>query len=942
MNMFRLLVLQLMLCVGVPLFAQVESDIAKARKASSAAYSAALGRHQSDETVALLRVDIVRLNGEMRAAQEASGLTSDSSPDERTAIFKKLKSDDAYKKVVAERDDAQRKLNEHLAGLDPEYKAAMAALDKAVPQSAQKKRLPKTQTKLEPDSGRSVYQEHTPVIEKATTLWFQYPAKSWLEALPIGNGSFGAMTFGGLTKDVVQFNHDTLWTPPNLPEEIFDRAYPDKREEVEKIRKLIFEGKAREAHEVVRNDLLEKYDVGSYQPFGELLFDYSFGDPLKKSDVSKYHRQLDLETGVSMTTFEINGTTYVREVFVAHDSDVIVVRMRATGGGTFSADMSYFRPAHYEHQKPEVTSSGKNLISLSGKAHGEDETDYATSYQSLAVATSKGGEVNSEDGVLTVRDATEMTVYLSGVTNYNPENPFKPLGSDLHEECLALLKAASGRGAEQVKADSVNAHHEIFGRVDIVLGTDLKNDMSLDARVRASRELTEQEHDPLLTMQLFHMGRYLLMTSSRPGSMAANLRGIWNSELRPSWNSDYHHDINVQMSYWAAEVTNMTECHRPLFDLLKMAKPRGERVASEMFGARGVFLPLLHGIYMTAYPPTPPAAMWAMGGPWNATHIMEHYRFAGDKEYLRDVSYDLLKDYVLFCLDWLVEDPRTGKLVGGPDYSPETAFSTRPDGQKGDGWGLEDMGCAMDQQIIWQVFTDYLEASAILGIEDSVAEEVRTAMPRLAQTRIGADGTIMEWSEDYGSSEPDHRHISHMWGFYPGNQYHVDNAPKMLEAGKKTLDIRTDTERAGKKVSWSNLYYINFYARFGMGDQSLYWINNLNRIRGFNMNLMGSQGQVQDCNYGYPSGIAEMLLQSHTGEIKLLPALPSAWADGSVRGLIARGGFEISMKWEDGKLVDASILSKSDNTCSLRYKDKVILVNLKKGEAVRLNGQLSL
>lgn len=308
-----------------------------------------------------------------------------------------------------------------------------------------------------------------------------------------------------------------------------------------------------------------------------------------------------------------------------------------------------------------------------------------------------------------------MTVLLCGATNYNIEDPFKPLALNLRQKCQETLAAFDSKGWKKSLEESSQAHKDIFNRVAIRLGPEQKNDMPIDERVRRSRALPEGEFDHYLTGQIFQMGRHLLIASSRPGSLWVNLRGIWNSELRPTWNSDYHHDINVEMSYWSAEVTNMSECHIPLFDSLKILGKRGRRVASEMFGCRGVFVALCHGGYLTAYPPMPPRSLWAMGGPWDATHIMEHYRFGGDKEYLKSQGYSIMKDYVLFCLDWLVEDPRTGKLVGGPDYSPETAYAITEEDKKNKHWGHEDMGCAMDQQIIWQLFTDFLEASDLLG-----------------------------------------------------------------------------------------------------------------------------------------------------------------------------------------------------------------------------------
>ncbi|MBT3192447.1 MAG: glycoside hydrolase family 95 protein [Verrucomicrobia bacterium] len=793
-------------------------------------------------------------------------------------------------------------------------------------------KYPSTQTKLPGNPGRYVFEKHAPAIEKPTTLWFLYPAQSWLEALPIGNGAFGAMTFGGLTKDVVQFNHDTLWTPPDLSPDIINNRYPDKSGVINRVRKLIFQQKAHEAHEVVREELLHRYDVGSYQPFGELLFDYDFGVEPKKGSIKEYQRRLDMRTGISFTSFTIGDTRYERQVFVSNKRDVIGIRMAATGPGTFSANMTFSRPAYFDHQKIAIESCAPNQIAMSGVAHGKKITPYSTRYEAVAQASVSSGSVTSQDGALHVKDSRDMTVWLSGVTSYNSADPFKPLDTDLRGGCRKLVTASNKAGWEQTQVDAVKAHQAIFERVDLRLGEAQPNDVPTNERVMRSKDLPEGEHDPYLTTQLFHMGRYLLICSSRPGSLWVNLRGIWNSELRPTWNSDYHHDINIEMSYWSAEVTNMSECHVPLFDSLRLLRRRGQRVASEMFGNRGVFVPLCHGGYLTAYPPTPPQSMWAMGGAWDATHVMEHYRFGGDKEYLKNEGYEIIKDHTLFCLDWLVTDPRTGKLVGGPDYSPETAFARTAEDKQNRRWGHEDMGCAMDQQIIWQLFTDFLQASKILGYSDELTREVEDKRSRLAETRVGADGTIMEWSEDVISSEPDHRHISHLWAYFPGNQFHINNAPDMLEAAKKTLAIRTDSERGGKRVTWSNIYYVYYFARFAMPEKALDWINNLNRIRGFNRNLMGSQGQVQDCNYAYPGAVAEMLLQSHTGEIVLLPALPKAWTEGEVSGLVTRGGFEVSIRWKDGKLTGGSILSKRGEPCVVRYKDKRVKMNLKKGE----------
>ena len=918
----------------------------EARNKSEAAYRVSKEQFKMDAGYKKLAEVLRGYNQQFQKMQKDGGIKGGLPQAERRKILKALESKKAYKEVVKQRKEQDEKIREYLQSIDPKYKVIHAEYLKIyLPYYEKIKKRPKTTTMLkEAHPGRFVFAPYKPNFEKATTLWFQYPALSWLEAMPLGNGGFGCMDFGGLTKDVIQFNHDTLWSPPSLDPAKTNNGYPNKEKEINQVRQLIFEGKAPEAHDVIAKKVQTKYDVGSYQPFAELHFDYDFGFKLEKGSVKKYSRSLDMETGVATTYFEIGETKYERQVFVVNDKDVIGIRMRAIGGAKFSAKMNLFRPHYFDHQIPEIESCGPNSISISGKAHGYDESKYSTSYEGIAQVKVADGSSQSKNGILSVTNTSDMTVWISGTTNYNVADPFTPLAEDLRKKSQNLLKDVNARAWDTAFKGAVKAHNDIFGRVDIRLGAEQKNDMPLDVRIRAAKELGENEFDHYFISQMFQMGRYLLITSSRPGSMWVNLRGIWSSDLKAAWNSDYHHDINIEMSYWSAEVTNMSECHRPLFDSLKYLRPRGQRVAKEMFGSRGVFVALCHGGYLTACPPEPPRAMWGMAGPWDATHIMEHYRFGQDKKYLKNYSYDIMKDHVLWALDWLVVDPRNGKLVAGPDYSPETAYALSEEHRKNRRWGHEDMGSTMSQQITHQLFSDFLEASAVLGIDDAIVKEVKMKRAKLAPTKIGADGTIMEWSGDYISSEPDHRHISHMWAMFPGNQFHVDNAPKLMDAGKKTLDIRTDTNRSGRIVPWSNIYYVNFYARFGLGDKALYWINSLSRsmhpskkVRGcaaFNPNGMGSQGLVNDANYGYPGAVAEMLLQSHTGEIKLLPALPKAWNQGEISGIVARGGFEISMQWSAGKLQNVKVFSKNGSPGILTYKGFKQKIHLAKGKEI--------
>lgn len=935
-NMKKLLLL-LLLFTSFALFANKIEEIKKARKLADTAFNQAKESFKSDSEVQGLDNKIKALNVQIRQSQSDAGIKADSQPADKKKLMAKLSKDKKYRELNAKRNKLTDELKAHLMTKDENFKSKQEAFLKLwLPlqkKNASKKKLPKTTTALSGGPSKAMYVESTPIIEKATTLWYNYPAGTWLDAVPFGNGSFGGVSFGGVTKDIIQFNHDTLWTPPSIPDEFIKGNYPDKTAEIKQIRELIFAGKYFEAGAIGNDKVQLKYDVGSYQPFAELHFEYDFAAKLEKGSIVDYHRTLDMETAVAATHFKIANTTYTREVFAAKDKSIIAMRFTAVGGDKISTRINLKRPYHFEHQKATTESLDNNAISIAGTAHGDKVSPYATKYEAIAKAFSTDGSISSENGVLSVKDCSEFVIVLSGSTNFNIDEPFKALTTNLRDQCQKLIKSFEKKGWDTEKTIAVKAHNDIFKRVDISIGEKLKNDIPTNLRIRQSREMGEKEYDHYLTMQLFHFGRYLFIASSRPGSLAVNLRGIWSSDLKPAWNSDYHHDINVQMSYWSAENTNMSECHIPLFDLMKQIRPRGRAVASKVFGARGVFMPLCHGVYMTAYPPMPPRCIWAMAGAWNTSHVMEHYRFGQDKDYLKKEGYDIIKDHLLFCLDWLVVDPRNGKLVAGPDYSPETAFALNEADKKQRKWGNLDMGLAMDQQLVHQLFCDFLEASAVLGVNDELVKEVKEKLPQLAPTQIGADGTIMEWSGDYLDSEPDHRHISHMWAMYPGDQFHVDNAPEMMEAGSKTLDVRTDTDRSGKKVTWSNVYYINFYARFGMAEKALFWVNNLNRIRGWNMNMMGSQGLVNEANYGYPGAVTEMLMQSHTGEIKLLPALPKAWDQGRISGVVARGGFEVSFQWSENKLKSVSILSKYGNPCTLNYKGNKIKLELSKGES---------
>jgi alpha-L-fucosidase 2 len=783
-------------------------------------------------------------------------------------------------------------------------------------------RAPVTECRPVPENTQ--FTDPAPAPQSTSVLWYRQPAAKWVEALPIGNGSFGGMVFGGVTRDVLQFNHDTIWSKPPMPKGLnYGDRLPDVQDTIAIARQLIFDGKPDEADQLIKEQVLQKgYQWGTYQPFATLEAEYDFD---VSEGVSGYRNLLDMSTGVVQTRFAVGATEYVREVFVANDLSVIAIHMEARGSGKISGSFTLSRTGQ---EIPRSIAADK--IVVAGQA--EAMNIKGVKFEAVVQAISPDGTVVSQNGVLKIRDAAELTILISGATNFNKKNPYTPLAVNLTDECDALLQTFVERGCDAVYEEAVAAHRELFDRVNLQLGSNAEANIPTDERIKSVRS---GNPDPFLAAQVYQFGRYLLICSSRPGAMPANLQGLWNDRMKPPWYSDYHFDINVQMNYWMAENANLSECHMPYFDLLEGLVSGGKRVASEMLGCRGFMVSHATGGYFTTIPNGgPPYALWTMGGAWGVQHVMEHYRFTGNKKFLEERGLPLLREASLFCLDWLVEDPKTGRLVGGPDVSPEN-FYLLDNGEK----AAIDMGCAMDQQVIWQAFSDYLEAVKIFGESDSVVEEVRAALDKLAPTaRIGSNGRIMEWSQEFKDRVPGHRHISHLYAFCPGNQYHVRNAPELVEAAKRTVDYRVSNPGGAGKTGWSAAWVNCLYARFGEGEKAYESLSSFMKNNLFpNMLSIYPPDLFQiDGNFGYSLALTEMFLQSHAGEIEILPAVPEAWGEGRIDGLVARGGFEISMEWNNGKLTGGTITSRLGNPCTLRYGDKVVQLKLDCSETKKL------
>lgn len=746
--------------------------------------------------------------------------------------------------------------------------------------------------------------------EQPLSLWYNQPATHWEEALPIGNGRLGAMVYGGVSKEIIQLNEDSIWAGPPIPE-----VKENVMSTIDEVRQLLFDGKYVAAQEKQQSVMVGRISPRSYQTMGELRFDFGAIE-----QVSDYRRELNLDTAIATTEYTMNGVHYVREVSSSPVDDVIAIKIAADKRGAISFNASVGREGMFT-----TKAKGNDTVIATGQAsHGKKHlgVKFATVYKVVA----QHGSTEAKDGLLTVKNADSVVIYIAAATDYNANDTTHPFTHDLAGKCDTTISAAQKKGYAKLKADAIESHQELFRRVDLQLGS--PSSKTTLARLQSYKK---GEVDPNFEALFFQYGRYLLIASSRAGTMPANLQGIWCKDLAAPWNSDYHININMQMNYWLAETTNLSECHLPFMDYIERLVPSGQKTAQDLYGCRGFFAAHASDVWHGVVPfGKAQYGQWVVGGAWSTQHFMEHYRFTEDKEFLKNRAYPILKEASLFFLDWLVEDPKTGKLVSGPSTSPENKFIVP--GSKAT--SNITMGPAMDQQIIWDVFTNTLESAKILGVDDEFTRNVQTALNQLALPQVGSDGRLMEWTEEFKEKDPGHRHISHLYGLHPGRQYNIYNSPEMVTAARKSIDHRLS--KGGGHTGWSRAWIINFWARFMDAEKAHENIGLLFKKSTYN-NLFDKHPPFQiDGNFGAPAGMAEMLLQSHAGQIDLLPALPQAWADGSVRGLCARGGFEIDMAWRGGKLIAATVHSKQGNSCTIGYAGTTVELATEEGKSYDL------
>jgi alpha-L-fucosidase 2 len=739
----------------------------------------------------------------------------------------------------------------------------------------------------------------------AQRLWYRQPASAWTEALPVGNGPFRAMVFGGAAHERLQLNEDSLWSGGP-----YDPVNPEARAALPEVRRLIAAGRYAEAQALANAKVMARpLSQMSYQPIGDLLLDLQGLGP-----IDAYERELDLDAALATTAFRAGGVHFVRRVLASAVDQVIAVELVADRPGTIDLDVGIASP-----QPGQLDAAGDRLRFV-GRAPDENGVHGATPFALAVQVLPRGGRLARAGERLAVRGADAVVLLVAAATGYRR---FDEIGGDPLAVAEAKLARAAAKPFARIAADAAADHRRLFRRVTLDLGRTPAADLPTDARVRAD----DLARDPALAALYFDYARYLLIACSRPGGQPANLQGLWSDSVKPPWGSKYTININTEMNYWPAEVCGLGECVEPLVRMVRELAVTGARTARAMYGARGwVAHHNTDGWRATAPIDGAQWGLWPLGGAWLCLHLWDRYDYGRDLAYLRGI-YPLMKGAAQFFLDTLQRDAKTGRLVTSPSVSPE---NVHPHGAS------LCAGPAMDQQILRDLFDRTVQAAAILGIDAEFAAEVTATCARLAPDRIGAQGQLQEWQEDWDAAapEPHHRHVSHLYALFPSDQIDVDRTPALAAAARRSLDLRGD-----ESTGWATAWRANLWARLGEGDHAHRILAYLLGPERTYPNLFDAHPPFQiDGNFGGARAVTELLLRSTDDALELLPALPRAWPSGSVAGLRARGGLTVDLAWRGGQLATARISAALPAEVTVRLGQRHVVVALARGQVARFAG----